>query len=244
MSAQPKLKVALNPLNPCWTEIGVYGSGVCAELQQFVHCRNCPVYSRAGTQLLDRPLLPEYRQERTDHFAIETQKAAPRRSSALLFRLGTEWLALPTQAFQEVSEHRPIHSLPHRRNSLVLGLLNVRGELLICVSLARFLGLECRVPSVEGKTTAAVESPSSLGLRPSSLASRLLVAQWDGQRLVFPVDEVHGIVRFDAQELKPLPSTVSHSKSTFAQAVLPWNQKAVGLLDAELLFSAMNRNLT
>ena len=37
--------------------------------------------------------------------------------------------------------NRLIHSLPHRRQGIVLGLVNVRGELLICVSLARLLGI-------------------------------------------------------------------------------------------------------
>ena len=247
--------------NPCWSEIGVYGNGLCAELQKFIHCRNCPVYSRAGVQLLDRPLVAEYRQERTEHFAVPAPRPASKRSSALLFRLGHEWLALPTQAFQEVAEHRPIHSLPHRRDGLVLGLLNVRGELLICISLARFLRLQCQVSSVEGQATVRAHSPSTLETRPSPLdprhltldtrhsalaprSARLLVANWEGQRLVFPVDEVHGIFQFDARQLKEPPATVAKSNSAFTQAMLLWNERAVGLLDAELLFSALNRSLT
>ena len=59
--------------------------------------------------------------------------------AVLLFRLQAEWLALPAQVFQEVAERRPVHSLPHRRQGIVLGLVNVRGELLLCVSLARLL---------------------------------------------------------------------------------------------------------
>ena len=92
--------------------------------------------------MLDRPLLPEYRREWTEHFAQPKQLAAPARASALVFRINAEWLALPTQAFQEVAERRPVHSLPHRRQGIVLGLVNIRGELLICVSLGHLLGLE------------------------------------------------------------------------------------------------------
>src|SRR5438045_1523494 len=125
----------------CWHKIGVYGDGSCPELKRFIHCRNCPVYSNAGLQLLDRPLPADYRRERTAHFAQEKKLPPPARTSALLFRLAAEWLALPTHAFQEVAERRPIHSLPHRRQGPVLGLVNIRGELLICVALGRLLGL-------------------------------------------------------------------------------------------------------
>ena len=129
-------------IDTCWNRIGVHGDSSCPELQNFVHCRNCPVYSNAGVQLLDRPLPEQYRREWTEHFAQEKKAAEPAKGSALLFRLHTEWLALATQAFQEAAERRLIHSLPHRRSGLVLGLVNIRGELLICVSLSRLLGLE------------------------------------------------------------------------------------------------------
>ena len=48
----------------CWNQIGVEGDGSCADLEKFIHCRNCPVYANAGLQLLNRPLPPEYRRER------------------------------------------------------------------------------------------------------------------------------------------------------------------------------------
>lgn len=62
--------------------------------------------------------------------------------SFVVFRIGPELFALPTQVLHEVAESRGIHSLPHRRHSVVLGLVNIRGELLICVSVGRLLGLD------------------------------------------------------------------------------------------------------
>src|SRR3954454_6216435 len=55
----------------CWQNIGVYGEGSCRELQKFVHCRNCPVYSHAALRLLERPLPEHYRADWTAHFAKE-----------------------------------------------------------------------------------------------------------------------------------------------------------------------------
>ena len=181
-----------------------------------------------AVQLLDRPLLPQCRREWTEHFAQPKKLAAPARTSALVFRINAEWLALPTQAFQEVAERRPVHSLPHRRQGIVLGLVNIRGELLICVSLGHLLGLE-RTPS--GQTRRRTYD-------------RLLVANWDGNRLVFPADEVRGIHRFQMSELKEPPATLAKSNLSYTQGLLPWQGRTVGFLDADLLFSSLNRSLT
>ncbi len=178
--------------------------------------------------MLDRPLSAEYREEWSAHFAREKQSSPPGRISTVLFRTESEWFALPTHAFQEVAEQRQIHSLPHRRQGVVVGLANIRGELVICASLNRLLGLEKSVPD-DGQQTAF---------------KRLLVVSWEGQRLAFVVDEVHGIQRFQAQELKPAPATVAKSNPTFTQGVFSWQRHTVGFLDADSLFSTLNRSLT
>ena len=215
-------------IRACWNEIGVHGNASCPELQKVIHCHNCPVYSKAGIQLLDRPLLPEYRHAWTEHFALEKKLAVPAKTSALLFRINAEWFALPTPAFQEVAERRPVHSLPHRRQGIVLGLVNVRGELLICVSLSRLLGLD----------------RSPLRETPRTTYDRLLVAKWDGHRFVFPADEVRGIHRFQMLELQEPPATLAKSRLSYTQGILYWQDRTVGLLDADLLFSSLNRSLT
>jgi chemotaxis-related protein WspD len=215
-------------IRPCWNEIGVQGAATCPELAQVIHCRNCPVYSKAGVQLLDRPLPPEYRRAWTKHFAQDRILPAPARQSALLFRIGSEWLALPAPAFQEVAERRPVHSLPHRREGIVLGLVNIRGELLICISLAFLLGL--------------VRNP--LSEMPRSTYDRLLVTRRDGQRFVFPADEVRGLFRFQTPELKEPPATLTKARLSYTQGILYWQDRTVGMLNADLLFSSLNRSLT
>jgi len=214
-------------IRPCWNEIGVPGNATCPELQQVIHCRNCPVYSKAGVQLLDRPLMPEYRRACTDHFAQERKLAGPARQSAVLFRINAEWFALPAPAFQEVAERRPVHSLPHRRQGIVLGLVNVRGELVISVSLAHLLGL----------------TSSPLRETPPTTYDRLLVAKWNGLRFAFPAAEVRGIVRFQTPDLQEPPATLTKSRLSYTQGILHWQDRAVGLLDADLVFSSLNRSL-
>lgn len=220
------------PVHDCWNRIGVEGNATCRELVKYIHCRNCPVYSAAGLQLLDRPLPPDYRRERAEHYAQRKTISRPARLSVVVFRIGGEWFALPTTAFQEVAEHRAMHTLPHRRRGLALGLVNVRGELLVCASAARLLGLE--------SSGAGVPSPKSeLG----TVFDRLLVAVWNGQRVVFPVAEVQGIQRFHKDEMKESPATITRSSLTYTEGVFVWGDRTVGLLDAEAFFTALNRSL-
>ena len=228
----------------CWNTIGVNGNGTCRELPRFTHCRNCPVYSAAAAQLLDRPITPEHRREWTEHYAREKKLSTPARTSVIIFRIGPEWLALATPAFQEVAERRTIHTLPHRRRGVVLGLVNIRGELVICTSLGRLLGLEKQSPAHSPKSKVQGTGDFKLRTLDLRLAERLLVTHWDGHRLVFPVDEVHGILRVHHDELREPPATVAKSTISCTRRVFSWREHTVGLLDAEVLFSTLNRNLT
>ena len=215
-------------LYSCWNKIGVEGDQSCHELSRYIHCHNCPVYSNAAAQFLDRPVTSQYRREWTVHFAREKRISTPPKTSVVIFRIGTEWLAMPTQAFQEVAERRALHSLPHRRSGVVLGIVNVRGELLICAALDRLLRLESE----------------TLPARVRRAFNRLLVAEWVDQRFAFPVDEVHGVHRFHQQDLREPPATVSRSNLNCAVGVFPWRKFTVGFLDPDALFTSLNRNLT
>src|SRR6202020_2841340 len=96
-----------------------------------VHCRNCPTYSHSAAELLDRELPEGYLQTAPPAPATPPREEGRRSGSAVIFRLGREWLALATDVFKEVGQLRAIHSVPHQRNGVVLGVANVRGELLV-----------------------------------------------------------------------------------------------------------------
>jgi chemotaxis-related protein WspD len=212
----------------CWGTSGVYGDGSCPELSKVVHCRNCPVYSAAAVRLIDRPLPVDYRQEWTEHFARSRPLSELGVASLVLFRIQNEWLAMPTHNFQEVAERRPIHSLPRRREAALLGLANVRGELVICISLGHLLQID--------------QSPSLDVLRRDY--QRLLVLQGESNRLAFPVDEVHGPQRFHPQEFQGPPATAARASARYAQATVQWQDRTAGLLDPHLIFSTLQRNLS
>ncbi len=213
-------------LDACWSRVGVTGDASCPELTTHIHCRNCPAYARAGAMLLNRPLPAEYRREWTAHVAGLKQRAVAADSSATLFRIGAEWLALDTALVQEVVEHRPMHSLPHRRLGIVLGLVNVRGELVICVSLARLLQLDQDVRRDRARRSY----------------HRLIVFNPETGRFAFPVDEVQGVHRFNRTELQPPPATVARDQRTLTLGLLTWRAQPVGYLDGAALGQSLNEH--
>ncbi|KAG0773987.1 hypothetical protein G6F22_014425 [Rhizopus arrhizus] len=147
-----------------------------------------------------------------------------RQSSLLVFRLGREWLGLPTRALDEVAGTRPVLTLPHRRDPAVLGVTNVRGTLTVCVSLARLLGLDAA--PVDARERAA---------------ARMLIFGGTGRAVVLPVDEVEGIHAVDLDALEPLPATVEGASQTYSRGMARCGGRGVGVLDENLLMQALER---
>jgi chemotaxis-related protein WspD len=212
----------------CWNKIGVRGDSSCPKLGVAIHCRNCRVYSTAAVDLLDAELPTDYGAHEALEIAREKTLTEIDTQSVLIFRIGGEWLALATMVLQEIVNLRPIHTIPHRRDGVLLGLANIRGELLACFSIEKMLRL------------TEATGIKSLNTR---VGGRLLVIQHGGQRAVCPVDEVHGIVRFHPRDLTPVPATIAKAAATYTRSLLSWADKPVGLLDDELLFHTVNRNL-
>jgi chemotaxis-related protein WspD len=222
-------------LDDCWNRIGVRGDRSCAELRRHIHCRNCPVFSAAARARLDVPAPAGFRQTATEHFARPAQAEAGYAVSAdtqsvIVFRLRAEWYAIRTAVCLEIADLRPIHSLPHRRDGAVLGVANVRGGLLVCVSLAFILGVTAQPEAAPAQSRRAA-------------VPRLLVTRGSAGAVVFPVDEVQGMERFRARDLKDIPATVARARATYTQALMPLGDRTVGLLDEQLLFYTVERAL-
>jgi chemotaxis-related protein WspD len=227
-STEPAATVKHADIVDCWNKIGVRGDSSCPTLGVAIHCRNCRVYSTAAVELLDAEPPTDYWAHGTLQIALEKTLTESDTHSALVFRVGGEWLALATRVLEEIVSLRPIHSIPHRRDGVLLGLANIRGELLVCFSLHKLLRLG---------DAAEPEQPNT------RKSGRLLVIQHESQRAVCPVDEVHGITRFHPRDLTPVPATLAKAAASYTRSLLSWADKSVGLLDHELLFRTVNRNL-
>jgi chemotaxis-related protein WspD len=240
------------PIDDCWNRIGVRGDGSCPRLAGYIHCRNCPVHDAAAARVLDREQAVDANAERQTLHPLTAQSLSERAAreadttSWLVFRIGDEWLGLPTVIFRQVAQLRPIHSLPHRRHHAVLGVVNVRGALLVCASLARLFGIASAVGQ-DGRREGAQQVVDARDL------ARLLVVEPAGERgerdgfanpIVFPVDAVDGVHRFARADFQEVPATVASMSASHALAVTAWKGVTVGLLDDAKLFDTLNRSLT
>jgi chemotaxis-related protein WspD len=213
-------------LDACWSRIGVDGDRSCPELVKAVHCRNCPVFAAAGQRLFDRETPPEYLEEWTHRVAEVDAAGAGEMASLLVFRLGGEWLALDVRWLMEVVEPRRVHRVPHRTDRLLLGLVNIRGELQLGVSLRELLGID-PVDEVDGGTAESRQ--------------RFLVADHGQSRWVFPVDEVEGVHAVPKDSMENLPHTVERSPRYYTQAVFSQGDRKIGVLSETRLFEALER---
>jgi chemotaxis-related protein WspD len=213
-------------MDDCWNRIGVRGDVSCPELAQHVHCHNCPVHAAAALALLDHEPPAGTGAGWTAHFAQPLPVAAAGTVSLFVFRIGAHWLAVPTAVVVEVAPERTVHTLPHRRNSAVLGVVNVHGALRACLSLAAVLQLD----ATGGDRRKIFERDRMLFLGHGDLLTAC------------PVDEVSGIHHVPASDLGEAPSAMGAAGSC-ATRVWAWNGHTVGVLDDGLLEQALRRSL-
>lgn len=213
---------------PCWKKIGVSGDQSCKELKTCIHCRNCHVYSEAGRNLLEQAAPRDYLDEWTGEIARQKAPEAIGTLSLLIFRIEQEWLALPTTIFKEVTAVKSIHTIPHRSNNIFMGLVSIRGEILLCVSLGRLLGLKQDQQAVQNRP---------------HVYRRMVVVGEGSDRWVFPVDEIQDIHRMPANAIKNAPVTVNMAESSYTKGIIALADKRVGLLDTDSLLHAFQKSV-
>ena len=179
----------------CWNTVGVWGSQTprCEKLGEVVHCRNCPVYWNAGREVFEKRIPAGY---------IE------------------QWTRIISGDVEPVSQIKSIHKIPHQANGLVLGVVNVGGEVRLCFSLAFLLGV-------------ANDEAKKINLR--GVYKRYLVVQIDDSDYVFPVDEVGGVYRYDPQDLKQVPVTIEAEKAELLLGVLDIEGNKIACIDVDKL---------
>jgi chemotaxis-related protein WspD len=216
----------------CWNVIGVSGDQTCPELKTFVHCRNCPVFAAAARTFFDRPAPDGYLEAWSRWLTASSEKDADESDradgghtraqgetvSVLIFRLGSEWLAFRSQTVAEVTNPLPVHRVPHRTNEIFVGLVNLQGQVQLCVSLHGLLGVTDAAP------------PTRLVV----LRDRDRAEAW-----AFAADFVLGVQSIPRDRLRSVPSTLVNPAVGFSQAVLSWNGESIGLLDEHRVFNSL-----
>jgi chemotaxis-related protein WspD len=220
MTATPLAVIDRGP--QCWNSVGVRGDRSCQELPEFTHCHNCPVFASAGRRFLDSPSPPGYLDEWTARLAAREEPHAGEECGVLVFRLGDEWLALPVAVLVEVTRSAPVHRVPHR-GGLLAGVVNIRGELHLCVRLDLLLGV---APNGQGDSER-----------------RRLVVIRGTDSWVFAADEVDQVHRFLLPDLTPAAPTLARAHDRLTRGVFPHGERSVGLIDDARLFQSLRERL-
>ncbi|ACK66065.1 CheW protein [Rippkaea orientalis PCC 8801] len=235
----------------CWNTIGVSGDSSCPELKTVIHCRNCNVYGAAGRTLLQREAPEGYIEEWGEILAQEWKHQSKKKTQSsvalhtyesesseilclTIFRVGQEWLALPVSVIKEITPCCPVHILPHRSNHVFLGIVNIRGEILMCISLRDLLGLP-HVDPVSSKTKKSLTLGGRSGISPV-VYQRMIVIDIQDNRWVFPVDEISDIHRLSSDQLSNTPVVIAKTPDTYTKKILHIDGKQINYLDHELIF--------
>ena len=207
-------------LKDCWNQIGVAGDRSCDLLLQHVHCRNCDVYAGAARDSLQRPVAPGYREDWARQLRQPPEAEMVRDRSGLVFRIGAEWLMLPTGMVDSVAPSARPHTLPHRASGALAGIVNVGGTLLPAVALERLLG-------IDGHAITQAQQ--------RHVFARLAVLRVEGQRFAVPVADLHGIVRYGEAKLQAPAATINKGLQRYLAGVLAHQDMMIGALDGQLI---------
>ena len=193
--------------------------------------------ANAAARLLQRPLPSSYRAQQTAQIAEKARSDSSTSSfTALIFRLGREWLALPAAVCQQILAPVKSHSLPHRSNRTLLGIVNVRGQLLLKVSLLEILGLS----EAADVAPAPQVKQSFRGYRRMVVVEKLseegLPEVW-----AFEVDELYGIHSLSFDSLQPVAAGTNASSYGCTQYIFSWKERQVSALNDVKLFDALRQ---
>ena len=215
-------------LDDCWNHIGVAGDRSCPKLDQHVHCRNCEVHGQAARHSLQRPVDQAYRDDWAARLRQPVASADVRDSAGLVFRIGAEWLLLPTAMVVSVAPLAPSHRLPHRASAGLSGIVNVAGTLLPAIALSSILG---------------IDEAASVATSNRHVFARLVVISWQNQSYALPVADLHGILRYAGASVQTPAATINKGVQRYLAGVLSHAGMHIGVLDAALLGAQLTRLL-
>jgi chemotaxis-related protein WspD len=179
----------------------------------------------AMRRLLDRPLSEEDIRQATERVAQPRTQPVLDVASLLLFRVGTERLAVPATDVARVTRVAVVRRIPHRSNHIIRGLCSVDGELLLCGCLIALLELA-------DANRAASPDAGQADLR------RMVVLGPESNRWAIEVDQVLGVQYFETASYRQPPVTVQQAMHRFTASLLPLGGDDVAtLLDVPQVLS-------
>ncbi len=190
----------------------------------FLHNSSLSTESSADRLLCRRP--PKGYLEDCEKFVCQQQSDGSETHvrPTVIFRLGREFLAIPTAVVGQVTDLKPVHRIPHQRGQIIKGVTNVHGRLRLFVSMIRML-----------------EIGSDRQIHEEKARRSMIVLEDQGEAWAFAVTEVCGTHNCHLPDMKNVPVTVAKSTANYLRGVFEWQGHDIGLLDDELLFFSLRR---
>ena len=156
----------------------------------------------------------EILERRARSLALEAaEEESPDRLSMLLFRIGAEWYAVYVRDVREIFQDYAVTPVPCTP-PFILGVTNVRGEILSVTDPAQLMGL---------RTIAATN-----GAQPPAV-----VISSGGVATALVTDEIGDIVEVPQSAVEPPVSIIDRAQAEFVAASVSVDDTMVGLLNVE-----------
>jgi purine-binding chemotaxis protein CheW len=130
------------------------------------------------------------------------------------FRIGDEDYAIAITKIQEIILMKPITRLPHVPDAIE-GLINLRGNVIPVVNLRKRFGLPAREFDDETRTVVVNTHDKTVGC---------------------VVDEVTQVMRVAADQIQPVPLSVSGASRRFISGIARLEERLLIILDIDRLF--------
>ncbi len=219
--------MTIENINDCWNTIGVWGKQQprCDRLSTLTHCRNCSIYNEAGQRLLGRDQDSEYLNDWKSNLSKPRSEKDTNLNAALAFRVGDEWFSICSSYIQEIIHCDKHHSLPHRKNPVLRGLVNVRGNLLLNISIGYLFKVD------RGYMHTKFDN------------ERYVVINDSSNTYAFPASDVREIIHYTQKDIMPTPSTFKQDTSCYLKGIIRHKDYDIGIIDETLLFEALLDNI-
>ncbi len=182
------------------------------------------------SKLFDRPPETSYLEEWVKLLSQSLQEMEVyNETSFVVFRLANELFAISALVFVEITPERAYSTIPCSYDPIMLGVVNMRGQLRLCFSLQALLGFE---------KEAAYDFESKTASSPNHF---MLAITDKNNTWAFSVDDVVGVSSFDLKHMSNVPVNLLNSQDNYLKGMFKLNEKNVFVLDEDLLFQDLRR---
>lgn len=140
----------------------------------------------------------------------------------ITFAVSDVLLGIPITNVDEINRNLDVTPVPHAPPSVV-GVLNLRGDVVTIIDLARVLDL----PQVE-----------------STRQSRVVIVRSYGERIGLRVDRIADVVRVSPAALEPVPCNMNSLDIRFFRGVYRLEEQIMAVLDVEAALAAASGDAT